>query len=160
ASTHHTHFARCPTFAAISRRPCASMRRNLRTSVTRAMRTSLLMKDATRRWSASRRLGAATLGILGTVAGLAFAPPANAQTWVGGRKTPRLDEIVAIDNTGEWFWPYGPTEDILGDGINTYTTAEQRLDMRSAYAATDAQRFWTRVYVVDKDMVSPGVRLF
>jgi hypothetical protein len=79
---------------------------------------------------------------------------------VGGRTTPRLREIVAIDNTGEPFWPFPPPEDILGDGLNNDTIAEQRLDMRSAYAATDAQRFWTRVYVVARDMVAPAVHVF
>jgi hypothetical protein len=118
------------------------------------------MKDATRWWSASRRLEAETLGILVATAVLAFTHPADAQTWVGGRTTPRLGEIVAIDHTGEPWWPFPPPEDILGDGLNNFTTPEQRLDMRTAYAATDAQRFWTRVYVVARDMVSAGVRVF
>jgi hypothetical protein len=118
------------------------------------------MKDATRWWSASRRLEAETLGILAAAAVLVFTSPADAQTWVGARTTPRLGELVAIDHTGESWWPFPPPEDILGDGLNNYTTAEQRLDMRSAYATTDAQRFWTRVYVVARDMVASGVHVF
>lgn len=79
-----------------------------------------------------------------------------AATWVNGRTTPRLSEIVAIDATGEPGWPYGQ-EDVAGDGVATFASPEQMVDMRTAYAATDASRFWARIYASDPIGVGAGV---
>ncbi len=74
----------------------------------------------------------------------ALAPSAWGATWTTPNG-PRLGQIFAIDTTGEPSWIYG-AEDILGDGT-TFTPAEQALDLRTAYASTDATKLWTRVYV-------------
>lgn len=73
-------------------------------------------------------------------------PPAQAQTWVGGRTTPNPGEIVAVDRTGEPNWLFG-AEDVAGDGTDTFTEAEQSIDIRSAYAASVAGEFYFRLYV-------------
>jgi hypothetical protein len=86
-------------------------------------------------------------------AALLAASPAAAQTWVGQRKTPRLSEIIAIDKTGEQGWRYGE-EDLAGDGLPKFEQPEQAVDIRTAYATTDATRFWARVYVSDVNAVS------
>ena len=70
----------------------------------------------------------------------------RAQTWVGTRSTPSLRELVAVDRTGEPRWLFG-AEDVAGDGPGTFNDAEQAADVRSGYAATDAERLWLRVYV-------------
>jgi hypothetical protein len=57
-----------------------------------------------------------------------------------------LRELVAVDQTGEPGWLFG-AEDLAGDGPNTFNDAEQAADVRSGYAATDAERLWLRVYV-------------
>ncbi len=90
---------------------------------------------------------------LAAVLTLAVAAPAAAQTWVGPRTTPGLGELFAIDKTGEPNWPYGQ-EDVAGDGLATFKQQEQSIDIRTAYAATDANRLWLRVYV--SDSASPG----
>jgi hypothetical protein len=79
-------------------------------------------------------------------AGVVFALPAGAQTWVHERTTPAPSELVAVDQTGEPGWLFGP-EDIAADGAANFNAAEQAADVRSAYAATDSQRLWLRVYV-------------
>jgi hypothetical protein len=79
-------------------------------------------------------------------AGVLCALPAGAQTWVHQRTTPGVGELVAVDQTGEPSWLFGP-EDIAGDGPADFNAAEQAADVRSAYAATDDQRLWLRVYV-------------
>lgn len=83
----------------------------------------------------------------------AVAAPAAAQTWVGARTTPGLGELFAIDKTGEPGWPYG-AEDLAGDGLNNFKQPEQSIDIRTAYAATDATRLWLRVYV--SSATAPG----
>src|SRR4051794_40659224 len=77
---------------------------------------------------------------------------AAAATWVNNRTTPRLAEIVAVDAAGEPGWPYG-AEDVAGDGAATFSPAEQTIDIRTAYAATDSARFWARVYFSDMSNV-------
>ena len=83
----------------------------------------------------------------------AVATPALAQTWAGGRKTPGLGEMFAVDKTGESGWLYGQ-EDVAGDGLGSFKQQEQSIDIRTAYAATDAQRLWLRVYV--SSAAAPG----
>ena len=85
--------------------------------------------------------------VLAAVVIVGWSHAAQAQTWAAGRTTPSLAEIVAIDATGEQGWPYG-TEDVAGDGP-TFMQQEQSLDIRTAYAVTDATDFWVRVYVSD-----------
>jgi hypothetical protein len=72
--------------------------------------------------------------------------PASGQTWAGDRTTPALRELVAVDQTGEPSWIFG-SEDVAGDGPAIFDAAERGADVRSAYAATDRQRLWLRVYV-------------
>src|SRR6185436_2576746 len=75
-----------------------------------------------------------------------LALPAPAQTWAGNRDTPRLRELWAVDQTGEQNWLFG-SEDVAGDGATTFEADERAADVRSAYAATDSERLWLRVYV-------------
>ena len=96
--------------------------------------------------------------LAGAAAALLAALPASAQTGVGGRTAPNLGEIVAIDATGETGWPYG-SEDLAGDGA-TFKQPEQSIDVRTAYAATDPQRFWVRAYVADPNAVGGNVKVF
>jgi hypothetical protein len=81
-----------------------------------------------------------------------------AQTWVDGRSTPGLEEIVAVDKTGEPNWLYG-FEDLAGDGM-TFQQQEQSIDIRTAYASTDADRFWARIYVADANQAGGNVTVF
>jgi hypothetical protein len=83
---------------------------------------------------------------------------AAAQTWVNPGGTPSRDEIVAVDATGEPNWLYG-VEDLFGDGA-PFLQPEQAIDFRTAYAATDGERFWARAYVSDPTAVDPNVTLF
>ncbi|MCU0683762.1 MAG: hypothetical protein MUF34_16225 [Polyangiaceae bacterium] len=102
-----------------------------------------------------RVLLAASVG----AAALALAAPASAATWAGGRSTPSLREIVALDATGEPGWPYG-AEDLAGDGA-TFDAPEQSVDVRSGYAAVDATRLFLRAYFSSTaDLPGPGVGLF
>jgi len=89
---------------------------------------------------------------------LAWAAPASAATWAQGT-TPRLSQIFALDVTGEPGWIYG-AEDVAGDGLGVFNTQEQQRDLRTAYAAADANRFWARVYVSDANAVDPAVTVF
>jgi hypothetical protein len=73
---------------------------------------------------------------------------APAQTWEGGRENPSLAEIVAIDETGEDDWPFG-SEDVAGDGLDTFQPQEQSIDIRTAYAVAGTQQLWVRLYVSD-----------
>jgi hypothetical protein len=57
-----------------------------------------------------------------------------------------LRELVSIDQTGEPNWLFG-SEDVADDGLATFRDAEQSADVRSAYATTDRERLWLRVYV-------------
>ena len=81
-----------------------------------------------------------------------------AATWAGGTTTPRLRQIFAIDATGEASWPYG-AEDVLGDGPS-FTPAEQAIDIRTAYAATDSSQLWLRVYVADANAVASTATVY
>ena len=75
-----------------------------------------------------------------------IAPSAlAAPTWTN-KTTPHLGQIFSIDATGEPSWLWG-AEDVLGDGIAAFTAPEQALDLRTAYASTNASQLWTRVYV-------------
>jgi hypothetical protein len=84
---------------------------------------------------------------------------ADAQTWVGTRTTPALTELVTIDATGEPGWLYG-AEDVVGDGLNNFKQQEKSIDIRTGYAATDAQSFWVRVYVSDEAAAGGNVTVF
>lgn len=90
---------------------------------------------------------------------LSCAAAAYGATWAGGRTTPTVREIVAIDATGETNWPYG-AEDVAGDGLETFRQQEQSIDIRTAYAATDPQRFWARVYMSDSQPAGGNVHAF
>ena len=83
----------------------------------------------------------------------ACAPSAWGATWTNPQG-PRLGQIFAIDTTGEPNWIYG-AEDVLGDGLGMFTAAEQALDLRTAYASTDATKLWTRVYVSSAAAADP-----
>jgi Cys-rich repeat protein len=87
---------------------------------------------------------------------LSFGATAFSATWAGGRATPALRQVVAIDATGEPGWPYG-AEDVAGDGASSFNPAEQSIDVRTAYAATDARTFWVRTYVSSAQ--PPGANL-
>lgn len=97
--------------------------------------------------------GSCTTGLLIVAAIVAIPTPASAQTWAGARQAPALTELFAIDATGETGWLYGQ-EDVAGDGVGSFKQQEQSIDIRTAYASTDAQRFWFRVYVSDTQ--TPG----
>ena len=104
----------------------------------------------TMRWLAGAGVGASIMAASGASA---------AATWTNARTTPRLSEIVAIDATGESGWPYGQ-EDVGGDGLGTFATAEQTIDIRTTYAATDTSRFWARVYFSDPNGVGAGLTVY
>jgi hypothetical protein len=91
--------------------------------------------------------------------GLVVPAIAQAQTWVGMRTAPALSELVTIDRTGEPGWLYG-AEDVAGDGLNNFKQQEKSIDIRTAYAATDMQSFWIRVYVSDEAAVGGNVTVF
>lgn len=92
------------------------------------------------------------------VAALLTPESAEAQTWSGGRSTPSLSELVAVDATGEANWPFG-AEDVAGDG-STFQTAEQSVDVRSVYASTDGTRLWWRAYVSSTGAPDESLRLY
>ncbi|XXT16439.1 hypothetical protein WME94_40020 [Sorangium sp. So ce429] len=97
---------------------------------------------------------------LGAALAVALVPNSSAaQTWTGGRTTPVLDEIVAIDQTGEPRWPYGE-EDVAGDGEGTFAQPERSIDFRTAYAIADAGRLWARGYVSETTAIGGEVTLF
>src|SRR5262245_29157308 len=84
--------------------------------------------------------------------------PAFAQTWSNNQVTPYLGDLISVDRTGEPFWPYG-FEDLLGDD-DTFTAAEQSIDMRTVYATTDATSLWLRVYMSSTTAVGANVVVF
>ncbi|XXX73812.1 hypothetical protein WMF30_39820 [Sorangium sp. So ce134] len=97
---------------------------------------------------------------VGAALAVALVPESSsAQTWTGGRVTPVLDEIVAIDRTGEPRWPYGD-EDVAGDGEATFADPERSIDFRTAYAVADAGRLWVRAYVSGTTAVGAQATLF
>jgi hypothetical protein len=65
---------------------------------------------------------------------------------------------VALDATGEANWPFG-SEDVAADGA-MFGAAEQSVDIRSAYAATDAERLWLRAYVASTGEPDDSLRVF
>jgi len=95
----------------------------------------------------SRLLRPRKLALLAPIALSLLPRPTLAQTitWVGNRPGPALTEILTIDATGELNWPYG-REDVAGDGLNNFAQAEQAIDARTVYVATDTNRFYSRVY--------------
>ncbi|HEY1957707.1 MAG TPA: hypothetical protein VGH28_18935 [Polyangiaceae bacterium] len=97
-------------------------------------------------------------GLYAGLAVFAAAQAGFAATWAVGT-TPHLGRIFAVDATGEGAWPYG-AEDVLGDGPQNFTPAEQALDLRTAYAATDATQFWTRVYLSSGAQTDPTLVTF
>jgi hypothetical protein len=99
------------------------------------------------------RCAALSLALVGV------ATTAHSATWGRGRTTPTLRQIVAVDATGETNWPYG-AEDVAGDGLGSFPPPEQSIDIRTAYAATDQQRFWARVYVSGAQAAGANVHAF
>lgn len=87
------------------------------------------------------------------------AVDAGAATWADERTTPHLSDLVAVDRTGEADWLFGP-EDVLGDGLATFTPAEQAIDLRSAYVAVDEQRLWLRAYVSSERAPDASLRVY
>lgn len=99
------------------------------------------------------------LSITLTTLAVLFVPiAASAQTWVDSRTTPILNEIVAVDATGETGWLYGH-EDLAGDG-DEFRQQEQSIDIRTVYASTDSARFWVRLYVSDPNAAGGNVTAF
>ena len=96
---------------------------------------------------------------MGIVALTSVTLPASAATWSGGRTTPSLREIAAVDATGESIWPYGQ-EDVAGDGLASFTPQEQAIDIRTAYAVADASTFWVRAYVSAEGAVGANVSVY
>lgn len=84
---------------------------------------------------------------------------AHAQSWADARQNPALWQIVEIDRSGETGWPYG-AEDIAGDGAGRFQTDEAGSDVRSVYAAADADRVWLRAYVAASSAPPEAVRAF
>lgn len=70
----------------------------------------------------------------------------QAQEWIPPRQIPSPWELIALDRTGEPDWPWG-AEDVGGDGVGQFSTEEQGLDVRTAYAGVGDTRFWVRVYL-------------
>jgi hypothetical protein len=106
----------------------------------------------TKAWVRRGRIGSAALAVI------MLAPAmATAQTWAAGT-TPRLRELIAVDRTGEVGWPFG-SEDLAGDGL-TFAQEEQSVDLRTVYAATDAERFWIRAYVSSEERPAESVSLY
>lgn len=98
------------------------------------------------------------VGLYAGLAVFAAAQAGFAATWNVG-STPHLGQIFALDATGENGWLYG-AEDVLGDGLQNFTPAEQSLDLRTAYAATDATQLWTRVYLSSQAQADPTLVTF
>lgn len=89
---------------------------------------------------------------------LLVAPAALGQSWTGSRSTPSLTELFAVDATGENGWLYGQ-EDLAGDG-SSFQQQEQSIDIRTAYAAADAQDLWVRAYVSDTQAPGGNVSIY
>lgn len=84
--------------------------------------------------------------LLFAVAVLLAHSTVSAQSWAAGRKRPALFQIISLDATGERNWRYG-SEDVAGNGLASFDTAEAQLDLRSGYAVADNDRVWIRSYV-------------
>lgn len=79
-------------------------------------------------------------------AALLVSRAASAQTWPSGTTTPTLRDLVSVDRTGEANWLFG-SEDVAGDGLQTFGAEERALDVRSAYAELRGRRLALRAYV-------------
>ena len=90
---------------------------------------------------------------------LGLAPGALAQSWVPARTTPSLVELGSVDRTGEPNWLYG-AEDVAGDGLDTFTAAEQAIDLRTTYAVANNNELWVRSYVSSTAAPGDDVHLF
>lgn len=105
-------------------------------------------------------LGTQTIIIGACLAGIvAFSPSPALATWTEPRTTPHLLDLVVIDRTGEQRWLFGP-EDVAGDGIDRFEPAERGIDLRTAYAASDAGRLWLRAYVSYESAPPDDLRVF
>lgn len=93
-----------------------------------------------------------------TAASLSASQGASAQTWLAGATSPALRDLVSVDRTGEPNWIFG-SEDVAGDGVQTFGPAERALDVRSAYADLEGRRLALRAYV-SSDAVPPELRLY
>jgi hypothetical protein len=82
--------------------------------------------------------------IMSVAVGIAIPRLAHAQTWVNTRQGPALRELLTIDATGEDHWLWG-AEDVANNGP-AFSNAEQSIDARTVYVATDGARFYSRVY--------------
>ena len=89
---------------------------------------------------------------------MALSPAAFGATWAQGT-TPRLGEIFAIDKTEEPGWPYG-SKDVFNDGAGFSGVPEEQRNLRTAYAAADPTRLWTRVYVSNDTAIDPAVTVY
>ena len=90
---------------------------------------------------------------------VAVPRPALAATWADSRTTPHLRDLVAIDRTGETGWLFG-REDVAGDGLESFDANERAVDLRSVYAARDAERFWLRAYVSSEQAPDAALSVF
>ncbi|HEX6244963.1 MAG TPA: hypothetical protein VFZ61_28780 [Polyangiales bacterium] len=106
-----------------------------------------------RRWLGARSAG---LGVLLSAATLSSA---HAQSWSDTRENPALWQIVDIDRSGEPNWPYG-AEDVARDGVVSFQADEAGTDLRTVYAAADADRVWLRAYVAASSAPPAAVRAF
>lgn len=90
---------------------------------------------------------------------VAALPRTALAAWADERTTPHLGDLVALDRTGEAGWLFG-REDVAGDGLGTFGASEQALDLRSVYAARDAERFWLRAYVASEQAPAAELKVF
>ncbi len=106
-----------------------------------------------------RRLHASAWGLAPGLLVLALAKTSLAQSWVPQRTTPSLVELVSVDRTGEPNWLYG-REDVAGDGLDTFTPAEQAIDVRTTYMVATNDDLWVRSYVSSPMAPGNDVQLF
>jgi OOP family OmpA-OmpF porin len=92
-------------------------------------------------------------------AGLVALPRPALAAWADERTTPHLRDLVALDRTGEAGWLFG-REDVAGDGLGTFGASEQAVDLRSVYAARDAERLWLRAYVASEQAPAADLKVF
>jgi outer membrane protein OmpA-like peptidoglycan-associated protein len=90
---------------------------------------------------------------------VAALPRPALAAWADERTTPHLRDLVALDRTGEAGWLFG-REDVAGDGLGTFGASEQAVDLRSVYAARDAQRLWLRAYVASEQTPPADLKVF
>jgi OOP family OmpA-OmpF porin len=100
------------------------------------------------------------IALLAASACLVSALPRPAlAAWADERTTPHLRDLVVLDRTGEAGWLFG-REDVAGDGLGTFGASEQAVDLRSVYAARDAQRLWLRAYVASEQAPAANLKVF